>query len=88
LKFIYEKTGGRNQPGCGDDDGCSHGRSFRMFAESINSNNFGGFRCNRFDQLICLGEPRGFMGDPNNSINNLRGIFRLLTNEEPPFARG
>lgn len=88
IKISYFVTGGRNQPGCENDDGCSHGRSFRMFAESINSNNFGAFRCQRFDQIICLGEPRGFMGDPNNAELRLRGFFRLLTNSEAPFARG
>lgn len=85
---MYDFIGGRNQPGCDNDDGCSHGRSFRMFAESINDNNFGAQRCQRFDQLICLGEPRGFMGDPTNARTNLRGFFRLLTHSEPPFARG
>lgn len=84
----FKPQGGQNQPGCENDDACSHERSFRYFAESINSNQFGAFRCQRFESVICLGEPRAFMGDPSNGKANLRGFFRLLVNREPPFAQG
>ncbi|XP_017848914.1 pancreatic lipase-related protein 2 [Drosophila busckii] len=90
---FYPNGGGPPQPGCNELSqiftGCSHGRSYEYFAESINSDKgFYGVPCSSLDELRgknCSGG-RILMGDqvPMDS----RGIYFVRTGNKPSFALG
>merc|ERR1712137_449178 len=82
-------NGGHHQPGC-DSAHCDHCRAVELFAESINSQvGFRALRCDTFEDFqngLCDGNHSVLMGDPTPS--SARGVYQLLTNGEPPYARG
>ncbi|XP_004525105.2 pancreatic triacylglycerol lipase [Ceratitis capitata] len=90
---FYPNGGRAPQPGCSElakiFTGCSHGRSYEYFAESINSEL--GFYANGCDTLAdvaaknCSGE-RILMGDPVPFY--ARGVYFLKTADKPSFALG
>lgn len=69
--------------------GCSHGRSYEYYAESINSEKgFYGHPCNTLDQLKgknCTGG-KILMGDP--VPRDARGIYLVKTANKPSYALG
>lgn len=88
-----QKNGGKAaQPGCdftSDFVGaCSHGRSYRYFAESIHSKNgFMAFECKSWDDYQakkCEGDPIA-MGEAVPKSAN--GTYFLETTSGPRFAR-
>lgn len=70
---------------------CDHAVSARFFAYTINSDRMWGRQCTSIDHMSadsCTG-PGFSMGDkPSNHAINLRGIFRMPTNEELPYGIG
>lgn len=89
---FFPNGGKAAQPGCdftSDFVGaCSHGRSYRYFAESVvTRNGFMAFECNSWEDYgakDCEGDPIP-MGDPTPS--SARGTFFLETTAGPRFAR-
>lgn len=89
---FFPNNGRARQPGCIFPfdliGGCSHGRSYQYFAESIESiDGFMSLQCNSWQDYVsrkCTGEivPMGFI-----TPNTTRGTFYLETNEGPKFAR-
>jgi Lipase len=89
---FYPNGGKAAQPGCDFRSdiigGCSHGRSYRYFAESVEvKNGFMSFKCPSWDDYQkknCEGDPVP-MGEsvPRNS----NGTFYLETDSGPRFAR-
>lgn len=69
--------------------GCSHGRSYEYYAESINSpKGFYGVPCSGLDELKgknCTGG-KILMGDP--VPRDARGIFLVKTANKPSYALG
>ncbi|KAH8281617.1 hypothetical protein KR054_001782 [Drosophila jambulina] len=90
---FYPNGGGPPQPGCKELSqiftGCSHGRSYEYYAESINSpKGFYGVPCSGLDELKgknCTGA-KILMGDP--VPRNARGIFLVKTANKPSYALG
>lgn len=69
---------------------CSHGRSWKFFAESISSDTpFLGYPCASWGDYVskadCKGRPVP-MGDPARS--GASGKYYLQTSPNPPFAKG
>lgn len=89
---FYPNGGKATQPGCdfaSDFVGaCSHGRSYRYFAESIRSRNgFMAFECKSWDDFTskkCDGDPVP-MGEP--TPNTANGTYFLETTGGPRFAK-
>lgn len=82
------------QPGCiglsENQVGCSHGRAYEYFAESINTEvGFYSYPCAAYP-IFLLGQCKDdsiLMGDPTPST--ARGVYYLKTgNERGSFARG
>lgn len=70
---------------------CDHSRAFNLFAESLNSNQLWGRRCNNITEVPsgkCLGEGASMGGEPGNGGNTLPGIYYLRTNANSPFGQG
>lgn len=75
--------------------GCSHGRSYEYFAESINSNvGFYGYPCSSLGKLE-KGKGKNnctIQGDPilmgDKVPKTARGTYYLRTNAGPGFAMG
>ncbi|XP_022214736.2 inactive pancreatic lipase-related protein 1 isoform X1 [Drosophila obscura] len=90
---FYPNGGGPPQPGCKELSqiftGCSHGRSYEYYAESINSpKGFYGVPCSGLDELKgknCTGS-KILMGDP--VPRDARGIFFVKTANKPSYALG
>ncbi|XP_017116518.1 inactive pancreatic lipase-related protein 1 isoform X2 [Drosophila elegans] len=90
---FYPNGGGPPQPGCKELSqiftGCSHGRSYEYYAESINSpKGFYGVPCSGLDELKgknCTGG-KILMGDP--VPREARGIFFVKTANKPSYALG
>ncbi|XP_054729783.1 pancreatic triacylglycerol lipase-like [Anastrepha obliqua] len=90
---FYPNGGRAPQPGCSElakiFTGCSHGRSYEYFAESINSDKgFHASACNSMDDVRaknCSGE-RILMGDPVPF--DARGVYFVKTADKPSFALG
>ncbi|XP_018797464.1 PREDICTED: lipase member H-like isoform X1 [Bactrocera latifrons] len=90
---FYPNGGGAPQPGCTEISqiftGCSHGRSYEYFAESIHSEKgFYAAPCSSLKELIgrnCTGT-KILMGDPVPL--SARGIYYLKTGSKPGFALG
>ncbi|XP_017479789.1 PREDICTED: pancreatic triacylglycerol lipase-like [Rhagoletis zephyria] len=93
LVDFYPNGGGAPQPGCTEISqiftGCSHGRSYEYFAESIHSEKgFYATPCSSLEQLIgrnCTGA-KILMGDPVPM--DARGIYYLKTGSRPAYALG
>lgn len=89
---FFPNNGKARQPGCVFPfdliGGCSHGRSYQYFAESIESKRgFMALACRSWEDYIsknCIGDlvPMGFI-----LPNSTRGTFFLQTGEGPKFAR-
>lgn len=85
---------GRRQPGCGVDPagGCAHGRSHRLFTESLNSEiGFYARQCRSFADVtrgscVRAGPDMRMGGEPTDT--GARGVFWLPTNSRSPFAKG
>ncbi|XP_032584601.1 pancreatic lipase-related protein 2 isoform X1 [Drosophila mojavensis] len=90
---FYPNGGGPPQPGCTEISqiftGCSHGRSYEYFAESINSDKgFYGVPCGTLAEVKgrnCTGS-KILMGDP--VPKDARGIYLVKTAKKPAFALG
>ncbi|XP_062142054.1 pancreatic lipase-related protein 2 isoform X1 [Drosophila sulfurigaster albostrigata] len=90
---FYPNGGGPPQPGCSEISqiftGCSHGRSYEYYAESINSDKgFYGVPCTTLDQMKgknCTGG-RILMGD--RVPQDARGIYLVKTANKPSYALG
>ncbi|XP_053949838.1 pancreatic triacylglycerol lipase-like [Anastrepha ludens] len=90
---FYPNGGGAPQPGCTEISqiftGCSHGRSYEYFAESIHSDKgFYATPCSSLEEMIarnCTGA-KIQMGDPVPM--NARGIYYLKTGSKPSYALG
>jgi len=90
---FYPNGGGAPQPGCSEISqiftGCSHGRSYEYYAESVNSDKgFYGTLCNSLDDVKgknCTGS-KILMGDPVSM--DARGIYYVKTSNKPSFALG
>ncbi|XP_043277037.1 pancreatic triacylglycerol lipase-like isoform X2 [Venturia canescens] len=95
----FYPNSGTTQPGCYDDNICSHKRAWEYFAESINSQTgFYGEKCLTHEHLTSL------VTNPNEAIacdlgvfgkmgghdpaHDIQGIFHLQTRAEAPFAIG
>uniref|UniRef100_A0A1A9WAL0 Lipase domain-containing protein n=1 Tax=Glossina brevipalpis TaxID=37001 RepID=A0A1A9WAL0_9MUSC len=90
---FYPNGGNPPQPGCTEINqiftGCSHGRSYEYYAESINSTKgFYAVPCSSLDEIKgknCTGK-KILMGDP--VPRTAQGIYYLKTNSKPEFALG
>ncbi|KAM8717407.1 hypothetical protein ACLKA7_004150 [Drosophila subpalustris] len=90
---FYPNGGGPPQPGCNELSqiftGCSHGRSYEYYAESINSEKgFYGVPCTTLDQLKgknCTGG-KILMGD--QVPRDAKGIYLVKTANKPSYALG
>ncbi|KAL6268503.1 hypothetical protein P5V15_001635 [Pogonomyrmex californicus] len=91
---FYPNGGTFRQPGCPvfSSQSCSHGRSHQFFAESIvHSDGFVAVQCaNWMDfQLGKCGSNNSSIAVMGEFINtDVRGIFYLVTNAQPPFGKG
>ncbi|XP_034248167.1 lipoprotein lipase-like [Thrips palmi] len=95
---FYPNGGARLQPGCpagarilSDDDFCSHWRSWRFFAESLNATGtpFLAVQCpsmEAFGSGRCSGNKPVTMG--YHAHPSTRGTFFLETGDKLPFAKG
>ncbi|XP_072747044.1 pancreatic triacylglycerol lipase-like [Anoplolepis gracilipes] len=88
----FYPNGGEKQLGCLLDfsGACSHARSFRFFAESIDSpRGFHGRKCNsfiRFKKGLCDDQSTSLMG--HKSELHAYGTYYLVTNSKSPYANG
>ncbi|KAG4068150.1 hypothetical protein HA402_001575 [Bradysia odoriphaga] len=90
---FFPNNGEAVQPGCNGvkevTEACSHGRSHKFYAESINSSKgFYGYACDSF-VLFLQGKcpsKKMIMGDQTPST--ARGVYYLKTSSESPFALG
>ncbi|XP_067636637.1 pancreatic triacylglycerol lipase-like [Eurosta solidaginis] len=90
---FYPNGGGAPQPGCTEISqiftGCSHGRSYEYFAESIHTEKgFYATPCSTLQELLnrnCTGD-KILMGDPVPM--SARGIYYLKTGSKPGYALG
>lgn len=94
LNFIlyldfWPNKGEATQPGCIEAfGGCSHGRSYQFYAESIETKNgFMAMECDSWESYIakdCVSDliPMGFL-----TPNTTKGNFFLRTTGGPKFAR-
>ncbi|XP_075151228.1 pancreatic triacylglycerol lipase [Haematobia irritans] len=90
---FYPNGGNPPQPGCTELNqiftGCSHGRSYEYYAESINSEKgFYALPCNSLLEIKgnnCTGN-KILMGDP--TPRTAQGIYYLKTSDKPTFALG
>lgn len=89
---FYPNGGKAAQPGCDFTSdfvgGCSHGRSYRYFAESIQTKNgFLSFECDSWEDY----EAKRCEGDPvpmgESTPDEARGTYFLETSAGPRFAR-
>ncbi|XP_077295231.1 endothelial lipase-like [Arctopsyche grandis] len=77
---------GSGQPGCFLSVGCSHSRSYELFADSIDHNSFVAYECNDYKEMSkgkCSNLSQlkmGGLGPKNGS-----GIFYLATKKNKPF---
>ncbi|XP_011691720.1 PREDICTED: pancreatic triacylglycerol lipase-like [Wasmannia auropunctata] len=89
----YYPNGGKKQIGCLVDPGgaCSHARSYKFYAESLNSQvGFHGRHCSsygRFKLGLCNNERTSIMGG-NKPLFSANGNFYLTTKWSSPFANG
>ncbi|KAK3923284.1 Lipoprotein lipase, partial [Frankliniella fusca] len=95
---FYPNGGRRLQPGCPpntraltDDDFCSHWRSWRFFAESLDPTMtpFIGVECANYNDFVagkCADNAKAVMG--YNTPANTRGSFYLETSDAKPFSKG
>ncbi|XP_045538194.1 phospholipase A1 member A [Papilio machaon] len=93
---FWPNEGRAKQPGCLPltvpltvEDFCSHWRSWRFWAESVEGGVFAARRCSGYDAFLrgnCRHEPLVFMG--YNATTVLRGNYYLRTAAESPFALG
>lgn len=82
---------GSGQPGCGLDltSSCAHGRSFKYFAETINSDKCVANRCQEYKEILksrcsISGDPILVGGDPINLKRD--GHYQLLTGKNSPYC--
>ncbi|XP_013147375.1 PREDICTED: pancreatic triacylglycerol lipase-like isoform X2 [Papilio polytes] len=93
---FWPNEGRAKQPGCLPltvpltvEDFCSHWRSWRFWAESVEGGVFAARRCTGYDAFLrghCHHEPIVLMG--YNATPMLRGNYYLRTAAESPFALG
>jgi pimeloyl-ACP methyl ester carboxylesterase len=89
----FYPNGGIKQLGCLLDlvGACSHARSFKFYAESINSQvGFYGKRCSSFIKFklgLCKDSHTSIMGG-NKPLFSANGNYYLMTNPSSPFASG
>lgn len=83
---------GNDQPGCDDDDGCSHSRAVDYFAESVRlPQTLFGTKCSAYSsivQKICppKGKSQQLGGEPLNTA--AKGVYYLKTNANAPWGQG
>lgn len=69
-------------------DGCSHGRSFYYFMDSIKyPKSFPTYRCESWNDFLnkqC--DQHGYMGEGVN--RTMKGKYFLITNSFQPFGKG
>ncbi|XP_032670871.1 pancreatic triacylglycerol lipase-like isoform X2 [Odontomachus brunneus] len=89
----YYPNGGAWQLGCIVDIGgaCSHARSFKYFAESINSPvGFYATKCNNFTKFttgLCKRGEQSVMGGLEKTFGT-NGVYYLMTKASSPYAKG
>ncbi|XP_022814507.1 lipase member H-like [Spodoptera litura] len=89
---FYPNNGVAPQPGCEDIvkffDGCSHGRSFYYFMESVKyPKSFPTYQCESWNDFLTKQcDHRGYMGEEVN--RTLKGKYYLITNSFEPFGKG
>lgn len=88
---FYPNGGSFSQPGCGDMNGvmqgCSHGRAWQYFKESINGQPFMARNCPSYNAFLADKCPDDFtlMGDGAN--HTASGNYYLQTASRSPYAR-
>ncbi|KAL0123781.1 hypothetical protein PUN28_005949 [Cardiocondyla obscurior] len=88
----FYPNGGKKQIGCPVDvsGACSHARSYRYFAESINSQvGFHGKNCKsyrRFKLGLCKNSHSSIMGG-HKPLFSANGVYYLITKSSAPFAK-
>lgn len=88
--YDFYPNGGHRQPGCTTYK-CSHSRSYRFFAESLDSSSKG-FYANLCDDWTsmkegnCNGQVLLMGGLQTKSAKH--GLYYLKTNDDPPYALG
>ncbi|XP_055591364.1 phospholipase A1-like [Uranotaenia lowii] len=97
---FYANGGVFSQPGCflTGDVGCSHGRAFYYFAESLTSESgFWAQKCSKVFEVNLFdvkcesleGDPKETMGrEPPNTENEVTGPYQFNTHSDAPFAQG
>lgn len=88
---------GSQQPGCtnflGMDSAiCSHYRAILYYVEALkNLEAFYGKSCKDLKTVLsgnCNGNAGEFMGNPNNKVKKITGIYEVFTNKDSPYGRG
>ncbi|XP_076288999.1 phospholipase A1-like [Lasioglossum baleicum] len=85
----FYPNNGNSQAGCRSNT-CSHLRSFRYFAESINSDKFVAVACenySKFKKGACKSNAKVAMGGVKPDYN-VMGTYFLDTNKKYPYAQG
>lgn len=78
------------QPGCGIDlgQGCSHLRSFKYYAESINHKDFLALKCDNFLEYtlgLCNSNMKAYMGGVTPDLS-VQGRYFFVTNSQAPYG--